>query len=144
MGVLPRGSVAAAVDAVGLVQRTEGLRGVVSGTKICGMALDDPAPEPLWSALSGGGTPLLVLPHHGVGLDEMDGFGHALPRALRAAADLAGTDRMVFGTGHPFAIADPAVNIAAIADTFGSSERRLVPAENAQGMGLPVLVEEPA
>jgi aminocarboxymuconate-semialdehyde decarboxylase len=225
MGCLPQGSVADAVEAVGLVQRTEGLYGIVSGTKICGLALDDPALESLWSVLESGGTPLLVHPHHGLGLEEMDGFGHTLPlalgftfetttalarlamsgvldrhpdlrvigshgggtlpylagrldgcwapdgearrrrdqapsgafgrfyldalvyhpRALRAAADLVGTDRMVFWTDHPFAIADPAVNIAAIADTFSTAESRLVLAENARVMfGLPVLVEEPA
>jgi len=225
MGCLPQGSVADAVGAVGRIQETEGLYGIVSGTKLCGLAFDDPALEPLWSALAEGGTPLLVHPHHGIGLTEMDGFGHALPlalgfpfetttalarlamsgvldrhrdlrvigshgggtlpylagrldgcwspddearrrrdqapsgafrqlyldalvyhpRALRAAADLVGTEHLVFGTDHPFAIADPAVNIASIAETFTADESRLVLSANAQAMfGLPVLVEQPA
>ncbi|MGY2085385.1 amidohydrolase family protein [Blastococcus sp. SYSU DS0539] len=225
MGCLPQGSVADAVAAVGRIQGTPGLHGVVSGTKLCGLAFDDPGLEPLWAALADGGTPLLVHPHHGIGLPEMDGFGHALPlalafpfetttalvrlamsgvldrhpylrvigshgggtlpylsgrldgcwapddeargrrgqapstafgrlyldalvyhpRALRAAADLVGTGRMVFGTDHPFAIADPAVNIASIAQTFAEAESRAVLSRNAQEMfGLPALVEQPA
>jgi aminocarboxymuconate-semialdehyde decarboxylase len=66
------------------------------------------------------------------------------PRALRAAAELVGTGQLVFGTDHPFAIADPAVNIAAIADTFDPADGRLILAENAQAMfGLPAPVGEP-
>jgi aminocarboxymuconate-semialdehyde decarboxylase len=218
MGCLPQGSVADAVDAVVMIETTEGLYGAVSGTKICGLAFDHPDLEPFWEALASNGTPLLVHPHHGIGLEEVEGFGHSLPlalsfpfetttaltrlamggvldrhpnlrvigshgggtlpylsgrldgcwapdgeararrnvppseafsrlyldalvyhpRALRAAADLVGTDRLVFGTDHPFAIADPAVNIASIAETFTQDEARLVFSDNARSMfGLP-------
>jgi predicted TIM-barrel fold metal-dependent hydrolase len=41
------------------------------------------------------------------------------PRALRAAADLVGTNKMLFGTDHPFSIADPRANLDAIRDAFG-------------------------
>jgi predicted TIM-barrel fold metal-dependent hydrolase len=223
MGCLPQGSVADAVEAVGAIEGTRGLHGIVSGTKICGLAFDHEDLEPLWAALAETGTPVLVHPHHGIGLTEMDGFGHSLPlalgfpfetttaltrlamsgvldrhpalriigshgggtlpylsgrldgcwvpddeargrrdqppsgafgrlyldalvyhpRALRAAADLVGTDRLVFGTDHPFAIADPAVNIAAIAATFPEVDARLVFSENARLMfGLPTPVEQ--
>ncbi|MFI6292602.1 amidohydrolase family protein [Nonomuraea sp. NPDC050790] len=46
------------------------------------------------------------------------------PRALRATADLAGTDKMVFGTDHPFEIADPATNLAAIDQVFPDAADR--------------------
>jgi predicted TIM-barrel fold metal-dependent hydrolase len=218
MGCLPQGSVADAADAVTAIQATEGLYGAVSGTKICGRAFDHPDLEPFWAALADTGTPLLVHPHHGIGLDEVEGFGHSLPlalsfpfetttaltrlamsgvldrhpdlqvigshgggtlpylsgrldgcwapddeararrdvppseafrrlyldalvyhpRALRAAADLVGTDRMVFGTDHPFAIADPAVNIASIEETFTEAEASQVFSGTARAMfGLP-------
>jgi aminocarboxymuconate-semialdehyde decarboxylase len=202
MGCLPEGSVSDAAAAVRTIQRTEGLYGVVSGTRLCGLQFDHEELEPLWTALAEAGVPLLVHPHHGMGLSHMEGFGHSLPlalgftfetttaltrlamsgvldrhpslrvigshgggtlpylsgrldacwapdddararreavpsdafarlyldalvyhpRALRAAADLVGTDRMVFGTDHPFAIADPAVNIASIEETFTGTE----------------------
>ena len=40
------------------------------------------------------------------------------PRALRAAADLVGTEHLAFGTDHPFSIADPVANLAAIDEAF--------------------------
>ena len=43
-------------------------------------------------------------------------LGH--PRALRAAADLVGVDHLAFGTDHPFSIADPEANLAAIREAF--------------------------
>lgn len=54
------------------------------------------------------------------------------PRALRAVADLVSTQRMVFGTDHPFAIADPEVNIRSIRETFGDSEAQSVFSRTAQ------------
>jgi aminocarboxymuconate-semialdehyde decarboxylase len=214
MGCVPEGSVADAVAAVRAIRDTEGLYGVVSGTQLCGLQFDREELEPFWAALADGGVPLLVHPHHGIGLTQMDGFGHSLPlalafpfetttaltrlamsgvldrhpalrvigshgggtlpylsarvdgcwapddeararrdtppseafaqlyldalvyhpRALRAAADLVGTDRMVFGTDHPFAIADPAVNIASIKETFAESEANQVFFETAHAM----------
>lgn len=214
MGCLPEGSVSDAVTAVKNIQQTTGLYGVVSGTRICGLSFDHEDLEPLWSELAATQVPLLVHPHHGLGLDQMTGFGHSLPlalgftfetttalsrlamsgvldrhpalrvigshgggalpylagrldgcwapdeeargrrevkpseafsrmyldalvyhpRALRAAADLVGADKMVFGTDHPFAIADPAVNIAAIADTFSETDAHHVFSGTAIGL----------
>jgi predicted TIM-barrel fold metal-dependent hydrolase len=48
------------------------------------------------------------------------------PRALRATADLVGTDRLGFGTDHPFTVADPVRNLAAIREVFEGEERRSV------------------
>jgi len=202
MGVLPRGGIDAVVAVVGEVADREGLAGVVSGTRIAGHALDDEALEPVWEALERTGVPLLLHPHHGSAMDELGGFGHALPvavgfplettialarlmlagvlhrhpgirlvashgggtlpylagrldagwrsdaslsarapsppttvigrlyldavlyhpRALRAAADLVGTHHLAFGTDHPFSIADPGANLAAIDEAFADAD----------------------
>jgi predicted TIM-barrel fold metal-dependent hydrolase len=202
MGCLPSGDVDQIATTIADVAGTEGLYGVVSGTRLAGMQFDDTGLDPVWSALAETRTPLLVHPHFGLGLESMDGFGHSLPlalaftfetttalsrlamsgvldrhpdlcvigshgggtipylagrldgcwapdesararrqlppssalsrryldalvyhpRALRAVADLVSPQRMVFGTDHPFAIADPEVNIRSIRETFGENE----------------------
>lgn len=223
MGCLPSGDVEQIASTVVEVSGTDGLYGVVSGTRIGGRAFDDEELGPVWEALAQTGTPLLVHPHFGLGLEAMDGFGHALPlglgftfetttaltrlamsgvldqhpdlivigshgggtlpylagrldgcwapdevakgrrdlpptsalsrlfldalvyhpRALRAAADLVSTRQMVFGTDHPFAIADPATNVRAIAETFGPGEAGDVFAETARRIfDLPEVGEE--
>lgn len=43
-------------------------------------------------------------------------------RALHAAADLVGVDHMLYGTDHPFSIADPATNLAALVGAFAEAE----------------------
>ena len=152
-----------------------------------------PELDPVWAALEQTGLPLLIHPHYGLALDQLEGFGHAMPvavgfplettlcarlifsgvlhrfpgvrlvgshgggtlpflagrldagwasdpglvdrmptppsdvvdrlfldsvlyhpRALLTAADLVGTDHLMFGTDHPFSIADPVANVAAI------------------------------
>lgn len=35
------------------------------------------------------------------------------PRAMRAAADLVGTSKLMFGTDHPFSVSDPVANLEA-------------------------------
>lgn len=61
------------------------------------------------------------------------------PRALRAAADLVGVEHLAFGTDHPFSIADPAANLAAIDEAFDPDDRRWVLAGTARELyrGLP-------
>lgn len=212
MGCLPSGGVDQIVSTIGDVAGTEGLYGVVSGTRLAGMAFDDIRLDPVWSVLAETGTPMLVHPHFGLGLSAMDGFGHSLqlalaftfetttalsrlvmsgvldrhpdlsvigshgggtipylagrldgcwapddvararrqlpptsglsrlyldalvyhPRALRAAADLVSAERMVFGTDHPFAIADPEVNIRSIRETFTDGEAQHIFSDTAQ------------
>jgi aminocarboxymuconate-semialdehyde decarboxylase len=199
MGALPGGSVDDVVTVVGEVAERDGLAGAVSGTRIAGHTLDEEALEPVWEALERRGVPLLLHPHHGSAMDELRGFGHALPvavafpvettvalarlvlagvlhrhpglllvashgggtlpylagrldagwrsdaslavrapsppssvlgqlyldavlyhaRALAAAADLVGTEHLAFGTDHPFSIADPQANLAAVEAAFG-------------------------
>jgi aminocarboxymuconate-semialdehyde decarboxylase len=206
MGVLPGGGVGPATSVVEEVARANGLVGLVSGVRICGHELDDVALEPLWEALEETRLPLLLHPHHGSAMDELGGFGHALPvalgfpmettvaltrllfagvlhrhpglrivgshgggtlpylagrldagwrsdpgladraptppsevmprlfldavlyhrRALHAAADLVGASHMAFGTDHPFSIADPTANLAAIGEAFDEPDARRV------------------
>jgi aminocarboxymuconate-semialdehyde decarboxylase len=47
-------------------------------------------------------------------------------RALRAAADLVGVDRLIYGSDHPFTIADPAANLAALTAAFDGDMRQRV------------------
>ncbi len=55
-------------------------------------------------------------------------------RALRAAADLVGVDRLAFGTDHPFSVADPARNLAAIREAFDADESEHVLAGAARAL----------
>lgn len=52
-------------------------------------------------------------------------------RALHAAADLVGVDHMLYGTDHPFSIADPATNLAALIGAFPEAEAAQVGSDNA-------------
>lgn len=202
MGVLPANDVTSAVRIAEEVTATAGLYGLVTGQRVAGFRLDDPALEPLWVALAERGFPLLLHPHYSAASDQLEGFGHALPvavgfpfettialarlvlagvlyrhprlriiashgggtlpflagrldsgwrsdpsihdrlpyppsrdlsklmldsilfheRALHAAADLVGTAHMVYGTDHPFSIADPATNLAALMTAFDQDD----------------------
>ena len=53
-------------------------------------------------------------------------------RSLRAAADLVGVDRMVYGSDHPFSIADPAANTAALTAAFDEGDAQRVANETAR------------
>jgi aminocarboxymuconate-semialdehyde decarboxylase len=55
----------------------------------------------------------------------LDGIAYQ-PAALRAAADLVGADRISFGTDHPFSVADPERNLAAIDEAFSGDSREAV------------------
>jgi aminocarboxymuconate-semialdehyde decarboxylase len=82
MGVLPSSSVEDSVAAVHYIAGKPLLRGVIVGSRICGLALDDAALGPLWQALNDTEVPVLLHPHYGVALDLMEGYGHVLPLAL--------------------------------------------------------------
>ena len=190
------------MTAIGEIAERRGLAGAVSGHAIAGRTLDDEGLEPVWEALERTRVPLLLHPHHGSAMEELHGFGHALPvavgfpvettiavarlayggvlhrhpdlriiashgggtlpylagrldagwrsdpslstrapsppssvlgrlfldavlyhpRALRAAADLVGIEHLAFGTDHPFSIADPVANLAAIDEAFMESD----------------------
>ncbi len=48
------------------------------------------------------------------------------PRAMRTAAELVGASKMVFGTDHPFSVADPKANLEAIDVAFTGDDREAV------------------
>ena len=82
MGVLPAGGIDDAVTVIDEIAAERRLRGIVTGTHICGYSFDDASLDPVWAALERTRLPLLVHPHHGSAMDELGGFGHALPVAL--------------------------------------------------------------
>lgn len=211
MGALP----GAGVENVALVVREiaarEDLFGAITGTRLAGYTFDAPELDPVWAALEQTGLPLLIHPHYGLALDQLEGFGHAMPvavgfplettvclarlifsgvlhrfpgvrlvgshgggtlpflagrldagwasdpglvdrmptppsdvvdrlfldsvlyhpRALLTAADLVGTDHLMFGTDHPFSIADPVANVAAIRSAFDDQDALAVLATSA-------------
>jgi predicted TIM-barrel fold metal-dependent hydrolase len=213
LGVLPCSSPADAVAVIRTIGRPQHpLRGIVTGPTICGLALDDGRLEPVWQALDDTRLPWMLHPSDGLGVAEMEGYGHALPialafpfettlavtrfvlagvmrrhpkirllvshgggtlpflaarldtiwradpsartrlpdeepsallarlyldaityhpRSLAAAVDLAG-DKLAFGTDHPFAVADPEGNLAAIDATLEGVARDRVVAGTAR------------
>jgi len=56
--------------------------------------------------------------------------------ALLATADLVGTDRMPWGTDHPFSVADPGVSLEAVRATFESKEQNEILSESARQIFL--------
>ncbi len=194
LGVLPSGDAEAAVGEIEWIAHQPGLRGIISGTRICGMNLDSPSLEPLWATLAAHQLVLFIHPHYAAALPDLGGYGHGLPvalgfpfetsiavtrlalagilerhpdlrvlaahgggtlpflagridagwrsdpqtrarlrsqpsdsfrrlyldavvyheRALCAAVDLVGADQVAFGTDHPFSVADPSANLAAV------------------------------
>jgi predicted TIM-barrel fold metal-dependent hydrolase len=203
LGVLPNADPEAAARVVGEIAGADGLYGVISGCRICGMTFDAPELEPVWTALSATGLPIFVHPHYAVAIDQLGGFGTILPlgigfpvetsiavsrlvlsgvlqrhpdlrllvahaggvlpylaarldvswrgddearkrlpvppsealsglwvdsvvyhrRALHAAADLVGMDRILFGTDHPFFKDSPEDIFATVADAFSEDQR---------------------
>jgi predicted TIM-barrel fold metal-dependent hydrolase len=220
MGVLPGHELAAAVEVAAEIAATDSLYGVVSGTRICDLRLDDEALDPLWAELQRSGLPLFLHPHYGLGMDDLLGYDHALPvglafpfettaaiarmvfggvferypdlkivaahgggalpflagrldaawqsdppvqerlpvepstrlaklfldaltyhpRAMRAAADLVGIDRIAFGTDHPFSVADPEANLRGVDEAFAGADRDgVLHASAIDYFGLPAL-----
>jgi aminocarboxymuconate-semialdehyde decarboxylase len=60
------------------------------------------------------------------------------PGPLRLIVDAVGADRVMFGTDHPFDVADPERNLSAIAAALSEEERRGVLSRSASALfGLP-------
>lgn len=218
LGVLPNAAPAEAAATAAQIAAADGLYGVVSGARICGLTLDDPALEPVWAELARTGLPIFFHPHYAIGVDQLGGFGAALPlgigfpvetsvavarlvfagvlqrhpglnvlvahaggvlpflaarldvawrsdplaqerltvppsgelaklwldgvgyhpRALLAAADLVGPDRIVFGTDHPFFKEHPKDILAAVDGAFAGADREAAAGGNAIRLfGLP-------
>ncbi|HEY9498316.1 MAG TPA: amidohydrolase family protein [Terrimesophilobacter sp.] len=79
MGVLPSNDIADAVAVAREIAATEGLHGVIVGSRICGRSLDDEELEPLWAALEDTGLGVFLHPHYAAAGEQLRGFGHALP-----------------------------------------------------------------
>jgi predicted TIM-barrel fold metal-dependent hydrolase len=218
LGVLPAGEISNALEVAAEIVREPGLHGVITGPRPCGRMLDDQELEPLWELFDSTRLPVFLHPHYGAAMDDLAGYGHALPvgiafpfettvaiarlafggvlhrfpqlklmaahgggtipylagrldaawrsdpsthqrlpvppstelarvaadavlyhaRAMRAAADLVGTSMLMFGTDHPFSVADPAANLGAARSEFTGEERTNLMSAAAQSFfGLP-------
>lgn len=82
LGVLPNARPDEAATIAGEIAKTEGLYGIITGCKICGLAFDDPALESVWNELSQTGLPIFVHPHYAVAIDQLGGFGTILPLGI--------------------------------------------------------------
>lgn len=82
LGVLPPQDPRHAADVVWEIAGTSGLYGVVTGTRPCGVAIDDARLNPMWEALARTGLPTLIHPHYGAAMDEFAGLGHSGPVAM--------------------------------------------------------------
>ena len=82
MCLLPNHDVAAVVRCVEELAADGRAAGVVTGTTICGLDLDHPELEPVWSSLAGAGLPVLVHPRSGLASNVVRGQGQALTLAL--------------------------------------------------------------
>ncbi len=82
MGVLPASAPEDAAAMVGEIAATPGLYGLISGCSICGRPLDDPALEPVWAELARAQLPVFFHPHYAASVDQLGGFGTALPLGI--------------------------------------------------------------
>jgi aminocarboxymuconate-semialdehyde decarboxylase len=82
LGVLPANEVGAAAQTVDEIAATDGLHGAIAGPRICGLTLDDPRLDAVWSALERTALPLFVHPHSAAAVEDLRGWDHVLPLAL--------------------------------------------------------------
>ena len=98
MGVLPAGDVGDAAEVAREIAESDDLFGVATGTRPCGLQIDDERLDPLWSALESAGLPVLIHPHYGLGTQELLGYDHSLPVGLAFPFETtAAVARLVFG-----------------------------------------------
>lgn len=79
MGVLPSNEISDAVKVATEIAATDGLHGVIVGSRICGRSLDNDELEPLWATLEESGLGVFLHPHYAAAGEQLRGFGHALP-----------------------------------------------------------------
>lgn len=87
LGILPNATPEDAAAMAREVDATPGLYGLISGCRICGLRLDDPALEPLWATLNELELPVFFHPHNAPAIEELDGFGTALPLGIGFPAE---------------------------------------------------------
>jgi len=82
MGALPPHSPNNVATVIREIESQGDIYGAITGTLIAGKTFDDPELDVVWAALEETGVPLLVHPHRGAAMDELEGFGHAMPVAV--------------------------------------------------------------
>lgn len=82
LGVLPNARPEEAAEIAGVIAKTDGLYGIITGCRICGLTFDNPDLEPVWNELSESGLPIFVHPHYAVAIDQLGGFGTILPLGI--------------------------------------------------------------
>jgi predicted TIM-barrel fold metal-dependent hydrolase len=82
--LVPDVSVESVLASVNQISQLPHLRGVIMGTRGVGKGLDDPALDPVWSAIEKAGLVVFVHPHYGVDAKAWGDIdnGHVLPLAL--------------------------------------------------------------
>lgn len=74
------------VDSIKSLSSLKHTRGIIMGTSGLGQGLDDPALDPIWSALASTKTPIFLHPHYGLPASSFGptaaNYGHVLPLAL--------------------------------------------------------------
>lgn len=82
--LVPTVSVDAVLESVNQIAQKPHLRGLIMGTRGVGKGLDDPALDPVWSAIEKAGLVVFVHPHYGVDAKAWGDKenGHVLPLAL--------------------------------------------------------------
>jgi aminocarboxymuconate-semialdehyde decarboxylase len=98
LGSLPAVDVHSAVEEVNRVANKSGLYGVISGTRIAGHRLDDPALDEFWDRVSSLGLPVFLHPSTGVALDELGDYGLTLQVGIGFPVETTiALARLIFG-----------------------------------------------
>ena len=75
LGVLPMSSIGDCLRALGVIREHPALKGVISGTEVCGLPFDEPELDPLWETLDDLECMVLVHPGAVTMRSPKDGLG---------------------------------------------------------------------
>jgi aminocarboxymuconate-semialdehyde decarboxylase len=82
LGVVSEDGPRSAVNGLAALAERADLRGVVIGSRLAGQQLDAAALADFWRVAEEAGLVVMLHPHYGLGLDEMEGFGRSLSGSL--------------------------------------------------------------
>ena len=82
LGVVPEDAPRSAIDGLAGVAERADLRGIVVGSRLAGHQLDAAVLTDFWRVAEEAGLVVMLHPHYGLGLDEMEGFGRSLSGSL--------------------------------------------------------------
>jgi len=82
LGVVPEDAPRSAIDGLAAVAERTNLHGIVIGSRLAGHYLDAAALADFWRVTEEAGLVVMLHPHYGLGLEEMDGFGRSLSGSL--------------------------------------------------------------